>query len=212
MEIYFIEFANLFCMNFLNLASPGPETALMIHNSSHYSRKIGLYTGFGIVCSTFIHKTYSILGFGKFVAQHPALFTALKYAGSLYLLYLAFKMFRSKGTLGPQDPKYITYKQNFTPKKAFKMGFTIDILHPQASLAFISIFASTVSVHTPFYIQAIYGLLLVLSSLCWYSLLAVTSSQTHVKYLIHKGGIWINRAMGTYMVYFAYKLSTRTLH
>jgi len=37
----------------------------------------------------------------------------------------------------------------------------INIVHPQASLAFISIFTSS-SVHTPFYIQCIYSVLLVL--------------------------------------------------
>ncbi len=212
MEIYLVEFMALFGMNFLNLASPGPETALMIHNSSYYSRKIGLYTGFGIVCSTLIHKTYSIIGFGKIVAENPPLFDALKYAGSAYLIYLAVKMLLSKKSIGEEtESKYITHLKSFTPKKAFRMGFTIDILHPQASLAFISIFASTVSIHTPFYIQCIYGVLLVCTSLTWYSFLALMASQKHISQLIHKGGVWVNRAMGLYMFYFAYKLATRTL-
>lgn len=210
-EIYFAEFSKLFFMNFLNLASPGPETALMIHNSSHYSKKIGIYTGMGIVLSTLIHKAYSILGFGRIVSQSPLLFNSLKYLGCSYLVYLGIKMFLAPNQQLATNSPYITHFKTLTPKRALRMGFTIDILHPQASLTFISIFASCVSTTTPFGIQALYGLLLALSSLIWYTLLATTSSQKHVKDFIHRWKGWINKSMGAYMLYFAYQLASRTL-
>lgn len=211
METYLLEFSHLFAMNFLNMVSPGPETALMVHNSTYYSRSIGFYTGLGIVCSTFIHKSYSILGFGKFVAENPSLFNTLKYAGTLYLFYLAIKMLLGDKKLTEENNKYITHLKRITRQKAFRMGFTIDLLHPQASLAFITILASTISQDTPLYIQAIYGILLVLTSLTWYSFLAFTTSHKSVKKLIRKGGAWVTRSMGIFMLYFAYKLITRSI-
>ena len=99
-----------------------------------------------------------------------------------------------------------------TPKKAFRMGFTIDILCPSASLVFISIVAATVAPETPLSIQFMYGGLLVLSSLTWYSLQSLVFSQSVIKKALEKSGCWVNRVMGVYMVYFAFKLITRTLH
>ncbi|HCI48573.1 MAG: hypothetical protein A2621_04225 [Alphaproteobacteria bacterium RIFCSPHIGHO2_01_FULL_41_14] len=215
MDFYITQFFNLFLLNLMNLTSPGPETALMVHNSSYYSRRIGFYTGLGIVCSTMIHKTYSFLGFGAFISKSPFLFNTLKYAGGAYLAYLGVKMLLSPKRLvsaNGEDNEYITHLKKMTPKKAFRMGFTIDILCPSASLVFISIVAATVAPETPLSIQFMYGGLLVLSSLTWYSLQSLVFSQSVIKKALEKSGCWVNRVMGVYMVYFAFKLITRTLH
>ncbi|MFN7662123.1 MAG: LysE family translocator [Alphaproteobacteria bacterium] len=214
MDFYITQFFNLFLLNLMNLTSPGPETALMIHNSSYYSRKIGFYTGLGIVTSTIIHKTYSFLGFGAFISKSPVLFNTIKYAGGAYLAYLGLKMlFSPKKLLNAdgQDNEYITHLKRMTPKKAFRMGFTIDILCPSASLVFISIVAATVDPSTPLSVQFMYGGLLVLSSFTWYTLQSTVFSHSVAKRILDKGGVWINRGMGAYMLYFAGKLMMRTL-
>jgi threonine/homoserine/homoserine lactone efflux protein len=186
MQIYLPEFIALFSLNFLNLVSPGPETAMMIHNSSRHSRKIGFYTGLGIVCSTIIHKTYTLLGFGMFIAKSPILFTGIKVAGSLYLFYLAYQVFFS--TKKTENP--IENSIGLTPKKAFKIGFLMDILHPSASLFFMSIFAATVNPETPFKIQAFYTVLLVMTSITWYTFLSYCfSNKLLVKYINKAGAI-----------------------
>jgi threonine/homoserine/homoserine lactone efflux protein len=214
MDFYITQFFNLFLLNLMNLTSPGPETALMIHNSSYYSRKVGFYTGLGIVASTIIHKTYSFLGFGAFISKSPILFNSIKYAGGAYLVYLGIKMLFSPKKLvnANEDNEYITHLKRMTPKKAFRMGFMIDILCPSASLVFISIVAATVAPETPLSIQFIYGGLLVLSSFTWYTLQSLVFSQSIVKKVLDKSGVWLNRLMGAYMLYFAFKLMMRTLH
>ena len=214
MDFYITQFFNLFLLNLMNLTSPGPETALMIHNSSYYSRKIGFYTGLGIVTSTIIHKTYSFLGFGAFISKSPLLFNTLKYGGGAYLAYLGFRMLFSTTKLvndDGQENKYITHLKRMTPKKAFRMGFTIDILCPSASLVFMSIVAATVAPETPLYIQFIYGGILVLTSFTWYTLQSLVFSKSLIKQILEKSGGWINRFMGGYMLYFAFKLMMRTL-
>lgn len=186
MYTYLPEFIALFSLNFLNLVSPGPEMAMMVHNSSRHSRKIGLYTGFGIVCSTIIHKTYTLLGFGMFIAKSPVLFTIIKITGSLYLFYLAYRIFFA----AKHKAESIKTPKILTPKKAFKIGFLMDILHPSASLFFMSIFAATVSPQTPFSIQAIYVTLLVLTSLTWYTLMSCFfSNKTLVKFVNKAGAV-----------------------
>ena len=207
MTQYLPEFLALFAVNFLNILSPGPETALMIHNSSRHSRKVGLFTGFGIVCSTLIHKTYTLLGFGLFISKTPFLFHTIKYAGSLYLFYLGYRALRphSTGQNSFQKPKNLNHKQ------AFRMGFLMDILHPGASLFFVSIVAATVSPKTPLSVQAIYGLLLILTSLCWYSFLACTFSNHRVQSYAQNAGKWLDRLMGYALIGLGIRLALFTI-
>lgn len=214
MDIYILQFLNLFLLNFMNLISPGPETALMLHNSSYYSRKIGFYTGLGIVTSSLIHKTYSFLGFGAFISKTPWLFDVVKYGGGLYLIYLGVRMLLSKSKIAHanrDENEYITRLKKMTLLKAYKMGFTIDILCPSASLVFISIVAATVAPETPLWVQLIYGVILILTSLTWYTLQSFIFSHGWIKKVLEKSGGWLNRLMGAYMLYFAVKLMMRTL-
>mgnify|MGYP003633951148 CR=1 FL=1 len=207
MHSYLPEFIALFSMNFLNLVSPGPEMAMMVHNSSRHSRKIGLYTGFGIVCSTIIHKTYTLLGFGMFIAKSPMLFTIIKTIGSLYLFYLAYKIFFGE----KHKEETIKTPRKLTPKKAFKIGFLLDILHPSASLCFISIFAATVSPETPFKIQIIYVILLVLTSLTWYTLMSCFFSNKILVRYIHKTGTIIDKITGIALLGLGIRLAFITI-
>jgi len=199
------EFGALWTLNFLNLISPGPETALMIRNSSRFSRAVGLATGLGIVCSTMIHKTYSILGFGLLVSHTPWLFNTLKIAASVYLIYLGLRAFYPKknkdGSLKLKEPAHLTTKQ------AFKTGFMMDILHPSASLVFISILAKTVSPDTPVSIQALYGVLLILTSIVWYSTQAYLFSHGLLKNTIEKYGHWLDWITGGVFIIYGIRLA-----
>lgn len=192
MHSYLPEFIALFSLNFLNLVSPGPETALMVHNSSRHSRKIGFYTGLGIVGSTIIHKTYTLLGFGMFISKSPILFTGIKIAGCLYLFYLAYKIFFNSKHVD----QTVTTPKRLTSGKAFRMGFLMDILHPSASLFFMSIFAATVSPETPFKIQAVYVALLVMTSLTWYTLLSCFFSNKILAHYMNKAGKIMDKITG----------------
>lgn len=213
MYMFLPQFLKLFSLNFLNLASPGPETALMMHNSSYYSRKVGLFTGFGILCSTIIHRIYSILIFHVVLTQSSLFWlNVLKYIASGYLAYLAVRMFFSPvAEPSQEDSKYITHLKKLTPKKAFKMGFLIDIVHPSSSLGFITILTATVSRDTPLNVLVIYVVLLMCTSLVWYSGSAMLFSHPFFRKLVYKGGKWVNRTMGILMLYFACKLAMRTL-
>jgi threonine/homoserine/homoserine lactone efflux protein len=204
---YAPEFLALFTVNFLNILSPGPETALMVYNSSRYSRKVGLFTGFGIVCGTMIHKTYTLLGFGMVVAKSPTLFMIIKYAGSAYMMYLGYRMFFPK----KKQVEHVHHPKNLTPKQAFRMGFLMDILHPGSSLFFMSIVAATVSTSTPLAVQGIYGVLLICTSICWYSALATVFSNKHLQKVVLNIGPWIDRITGVTLILLAIRLALFTI-
>jgi threonine/homoserine/homoserine lactone efflux protein len=86
------------------------------------------------------HLSASILGLSAILHASASAFQILKFAGSLYLLYLAWSMWRDTGTL----------KFNQTAKKtsAFQIvlkGILVNILNPKLTiffLAFLPLFVS----------------------------------------------------------------------
>jgi threonine/homoserine/homoserine lactone efflux protein len=127
-----------------------------------------------------------------FISKSPMLFTGIKIAGCFYLFYLAYKIFFNS----KQFDQSVPMPKIITKKKAFKMGFLMDILHPSASLFFISIFAATVSPSTPLKIQVLYVSLLVMTSLVWYTFLSCFFSNRILAHYINKAGKTIDKITG----------------
>ena len=210
MEAYWTEFLALYAINFVNLVSPGAGFALTVRHSISYSRKIGVLTGFGIVLSSLIHKSYTFLGFGLVISQNPLLFSIIKYSGAAFLLYMGlvtFKniymsRFKTSMALGINFES----KENITSKKGFSLGFFTDLLNPQASLCFMTIVAATVSPSTPLAIQGIYGIALISTSLLWYTFLAlfVTTPLLYEKFM--KVEKIVDVMTGSLMIYLSYKM------
>ncbi len=227
MTFYVDDFFLLYMANLLNLVSPGAGFAITVRNSTAISRKAGLMTGAGIVCSSVIHKSYTLLGFGLIVSQTPWLFQLIKYAGCAYLFYLGVKCFWD--AMAPRIQKKIlvflpfglgsdhTKPDHFTlgnvlddshmtQGQAFRMGFLTDMLNPQASLCFIAIVAATIRPETPLLTQGFYGLTLISTSVVWYTLVALFFSHPLLIEKFYNARPWIKRLIGASLVYFACKL------
>jgi threonine/homoserine/homoserine lactone efflux protein len=86
------------------------------------------------------HLTASILGLSALLHMSARAFQILKFAGSLYLLYLAWSMWRDTGALRLDRP---TQKAN-VPQIVLK-GILLNILNPKLTLfffAFLPLFLS----------------------------------------------------------------------
>lgn len=207
---YIPEFCELYAINFINLISPGAGCLLMVRNSTFYNKKIGLYTAFGIVSSSFIHKSYSLLGFGLVVAKTPWLFFTVKYLGASYLFYLGLKtIFLHTRFFNGRSKKKTSEKvlnENLTPWGAYRMGFIVDMLNPSASLSFVLIVVATVSLGTPFPVRVVYMLILITTSLLWYTSLAFFFSQKRLQAWAQASGKVLDWVMGSFLFYLAIKL------
>lgn len=214
MDLYFTEFALLFAANFLNLVSPGAGFAITVRNSTVGSRRAGFMTGFGIVASSFIHKGYTFLGFGLLISQNPTLFMIVKYAGCAHLSYLGLKCLweglkkdqKSSWNL-EENPSKIS---SVTSYQGFRMGFLTDLLNPQASLCFMSLVAATVSPETPMKIQLFYGLILLMTSVVWYSCVAFFFSSPPLQKRFLSLRRLFEGLMGGSMLYLSFRLLSLT--
>ena len=78
-----------------------------------------------------IHTIMATLGLSAILMKFAMLFTCIKYAGAVYLIYLAVKSIKSalhkKDMSGPIEMD----SKNIGAIKSFRQGFTTAILNPK---------------------------------------------------------------------------------
>ena len=117
-------------------AVPGPDNIFVLTQFAVHGRIAGLIITLGIALGLFVHTTAVALCVAVIFKTSQHAFSALKYAGAAYLLYLAWQAFTaSKGKFEGDKSKAKT------ALKQFLRGFTLCIANPKVTI-FFSIFAS----------------------------------------------------------------------
>ena len=80
------------------LVIPGPTILLVVSYALGQGWRTALPMAAGVALGDFTAMTLSMLGVGALLAASAAVFTALKWAGAAYLVYLGIKLFRAGGT------------------------------------------------------------------------------------------------------------------
>lgn len=151
--------------------SPGPDNIYVLMQSITNGQKYGLATVGGLITGCLVHTTLVAFGVSAILKENENLFFAIKLLGAIYLLYLAFKAFRS-------DSKVALSSEN-VPKKGlmqlFKQGFIMNVLNPKVSIFFLAffpgfLFSDTLSTLTQFYVL---GLLFMATSFVIFSMIAI---------------------------------------
>lgn len=126
-----------FMFSVLALAiSPGPDNIFVLIQSLSYGKKYGLAVVFGLMTGCLVHTSLVAFGVSYLIVENETLFTLLKIFGVLYLLFLAYKVYRS-------DAKISIEKQSEKPKSLsalFRQGFLMNVLNPKVSLFFLALF------------------------------------------------------------------------
>lgn len=119
---------------------PGTGALYTINVGLTQGRKASLFAAFGCTLGIIPHILASVLGLSALMNMSAQVFTAIKTVGALYLLYLAWKMWREAGSVEIDGQK--------TEAKAFRIAakaVAINLLNPKLTLfffAFLPLFVS----------------------------------------------------------------------
>ena len=130
--------------------TPGTPRIVIVSYSMNYGVKKCLWSAFGDVTANFIQATLVIFIIGSFFSEHQAILNLIKWAGIIYLLYLAFDIYKSKPK-GLSDINNIS-KSNFS---FFKDGFLVAGTSPKAWMFFPFIFPQFIDFGSNYIIQFI---------------------------------------------------------
>ncbi len=116
--------------------SPGPDNIFVLTQSISYGKKYGLATVAGLVSGCIVHTTLLAFGVSALINKSDTLFWIIKLFGAAYLLFLAYKVFRSEGE--------IEISNNAVSKRGLKdlfvKGFAMNVLNPKVTIFFLAFF------------------------------------------------------------------------
>jgi threonine/homoserine/homoserine lactone efflux protein len=116
-------------------ATPGPDMLLIASRSVSHGRAAGFASLAGIQSGTYCHALAAALGLSQLFLIVPIAYDIVRYAGAIYLLYLAWQAFRSKGeALAP------TISPSYSLTDMFRQGLFTNLLNPKMALFVLALF------------------------------------------------------------------------
>lgn len=187
-------------------AVPGTDNIFVLTQSAVHGRITGLIVTLGIALGLFVHTTAVALGVAVIFQTSQYAFSALKYAGAAYLLYLAWQAFTaSKGKFEGDKSKFET-----APKQ-FLRGFTLCIANPKLTIFFLAFLPQFVVPENGPIIAQFYqlGALMICVTLVVFGAVAIAAGSLGAWIKgTPKTQIWLNRISGIVFVSLAVKLAT----
>jgi len=164
--------------------SPGPDNIYVLVQSITNGKAYGLATVCGLITGCIVHTTLLAFGVSAIIKANEELFFGIKVLGALYLLYLAYKVFKSDSQLD--------FDSEAAPKKSLKalfvQGFFMNVLNPKVTIFFLAffpgfLFSITMSTIAQFYIL---GGIFMLVSFIIFSAIALLAGQIKSYTLKHR--------------------------
>ena len=153
----------------LAVMSPGPDTAIIFHQSFTKGRVQGILTALGIGSGIFIHCFFAISGISLLIYSSDEAKFFIKCMGAIYLLYLGISFFISKKSSKTDESKVLF-------KNPFIIGFVTNLLNVKAFLFTVSLF-SFINLNSNTLMSLIYLLYFPIITAAWFSF--VSYALTH---------------------------------
>ena len=130
--------------------TPGTPRVVIISYSINYGVKKCIWSASGDVIANFVQATLVIFVIGSFFLDHPKVLNIFKWAGIIYLLYLAYDIYKCR-------PKDISKSTNISKSNLsfFKDGFLVAGTSPKAWMFFPFIFPQFIDFNSNYIIQFI---------------------------------------------------------
>jgi len=133
---------------FFLFITPGTPRIVIISYSMNYGVKKCIWTALGDITANFIQATLVIFVIGSFFSDNPNFLNIFKWIGVIYILYLAYDLYKSK-------PKDIS-SDNISSKSLFSFfrdGFLVAGTSPKAWMFFPFIFPQFIDFNSNYIVQ-----------------------------------------------------------
>jgi threonine/homoserine/homoserine lactone efflux protein len=122
--------------------TPGPNMMYLVSRSISQGRRAGLISLLGVAAGFLVYLVTAALGLAAVFIAVPALYTAVKIAGALYLAWLAWRVLRPGGAsvFAPQQ------LPRDRASRLFAMGLITNLLNPKIAIMYLSLIPQFVDV------------------------------------------------------------------
>ncbi len=115
--------------------SPGPDNIYVLSQSLVNGTKSGIATTAGLISGCIVHTSLLAFGVSAVITASENIFYGIKIAGAVYLIYLAYRVYKSSSEIdltdGAPRKKY---------SELFKTGVIMNLLNPKVMIFFLAFF------------------------------------------------------------------------
>ncbi|THF68306.1 LysE family translocator [Deinococcus sp. Arct2-2] len=117
------------------LIIPGPAVLYIVARSAHQGRRAGLLSVLGVQTGGLVHVLAATVGLSAIVLSSAVLFSALKYLGAAYLIYIGIRTLLARDE---ETDTEIPVPKVQSMKQLFWQGALINALNPKTALFFLA--------------------------------------------------------------------------
>jgi len=177
----------------LAVISPGPSFLITARTAVARSRRDGLKVALGLGAGTVVWSSAALLGLNIVFRTVPVLFIVMKIAGALFLLWIAWRIFRHAAApialeteAGPADHPFVK-------------GFLTQISNPKVAVFFGSIFIAMLPADVPLWMTLALIAIVTFNEVWWYSAVALFFGSPPIRNFYLRAKIWIDRITGLFL-------------
>lgn len=190
----------IFSVGFVSI---GPNILAIIGTSMERGRRDGMALALGVGTGSVLWATLTVCGLTALISAYAVAVLVLKIFGVAYLLWLAWKAFRSAASPGAA-PVAIASRGN----NLYLRGLAIQMTNPKAALQWIAIVGIGLGADAPAWVGGILIASTAVMSIAGHLAYAVTFSTRPVMAFYRRTRRWIEGALGLFFSFAAFKLAT----
>jgi threonine/homoserine/homoserine lactone efflux protein len=114
------------------LLIPGPAVLYVVTQSAEQGRSAGLASVAGIHIGTFVHIVAAAAGLSAIIVASAVAFTAVKFAGAAYLVYLGIRKLLERPAADEAEAERAPLRH------VFVRGTVVNVLNPKTALFFLA--------------------------------------------------------------------------
>ncbi len=150
--------------SFILAVTPGPGVFYIVTRSLAQGRRSGLASVAGVALGNLGNAIGASVGLAAVFAVSSVAFTAVKYAGALYLVYMGIQVLRSEAMpsgLSPESEVRRKDLKSAQPWRIFRDGFLVALFNPKTAIFFAAFLPQFMGTTTPMLQSVILGALFV---------------------------------------------------
>ena len=160
--------------SFLLWITPGPDTIYILARTISQGRLAGLLSVLGVSAGVLAHTIFAAIGLSAILATSALAFTAVKFIGAAYLIYLGMQALR-----GNRKQAEVTGVVAQSRSQIFGQGLLTNLLNPKIAIFFLAFLPQFVAPdsHSSSGIFLFLGGIFVMGSTVWCLLLVVCAAS-----------------------------------
>jgi threonine/homoserine/homoserine lactone efflux protein len=190
---------------------PGPDMVYMLARTMAQGRKAGVWAAIGFNAGGYVHMLGAVLGLSAILATSSVAFTAVKWLGACYLVWLGVQALAARST-----PLLVEggARPHADAKTIFWQGFLSDVLNPKVAIFFLAFLPQFVDVAASDRTQQLIVLGLTINVIAIainLVLVYFASAATSRLRRSPKVGAYLHKSMGAVFVALGIRLATEKL-